>query len=61
MLKDIVGNVPNESAKTKLTNILDKSSGLDDRAATTVNTIANKAKPLLITGMNVTNQITKRL
>jgi hypothetical protein len=61
MLKDIVGHVPNQTAKNKLTNILDKGSGFVDKAATTMNTVANKAKPLLITGMNVASQINERL
>jgi hypothetical protein len=56
-LKTIVGNVPNQGAKDKLTNILDKGSTFVDKAGAAVNRVADKATPAIQTGMNAVNKV----
>jgi hypothetical protein len=56
-LKNIIGNVPNQAVKDKLTSAIDKGSGFVDKASNIANTIASKATPIMNRGMDVTNKV----
>jgi hypothetical protein len=56
-LKSIVGHVPNQAVKDKLTSVIDKGSTFVNKASNVANTIADKATPVINKGMDVTNRV----
>jgi hypothetical protein len=56
-LKNIVGNVPNQGVKDKLTSIIDKGSSFVDKASNVANKVVDRATPAIQTGVNVTNNV----
>jgi hypothetical protein len=56
-LKNIVGNVPNQAVKDKLTSVIDKGSSFVDKASNVANKIADKAAPAINKGMEVAQRV----
>jgi hypothetical protein len=56
-LKNIVGSVPNQGVKDKLSSIIDKGSTFVDKASNAANKIADKATPAINKGMDVVNRV----